>query len=86
MSDLKEYNDLKKRLDNVTEEIARQQGALDHVVRELQTEFNVANLKEAKALLKKTEENNNQDRENHKKQVEEFQKRWGNVLESLGGN
>tara|TARA_R110002020_G_scaffold12409_6_gene45495 strand:+ start:5357 stop:5614 length:258 start_codon:yes stop_codon:yes gene_type:complete len=81
MNSLEEYNSLKKKLDGVTEDIARQKGALDHVKKELQTEFNVKDLKEAKALLAKMKRTNKKDQEKHNQQLAEFQERFGDVLE-----
>ena len=84
MNDLEEYNSLKKKLDDVTEEIAHQQGALSHVKSELQAEFAVIDLKKAKTLLAKMKRANKKDREKLVQALADFVERFGDVLERSG--
>lgn len=85
MSDLEEYNELRKKLDAVTTEINQRQGALIHVQSELKEEFKVGTLKEAKALHKKMTAATKKEEEEHNQKMADFKERWEDVIANTNG-
>lgn len=82
--EIKRYQQLKNKLDNLQREVNRADGALDQTLLTLKTEFNCATLEEGE---KKKSELQTKARKAEKKfnsLLNQFEEQWGDVLDFDG--
>jgi len=74
------YQILAQQADQLKERRDKAQGALEHLLEELQEKFECDNLKDAETLLKKMQQKAKASSEAFEEAVEEFEDKWGDVL------
>ena len=77
-----EYLDLKRAAERLQQEEARQQGALDQLLRQLKDGFGCRSIKEAEKLLRELEDKGKRDGAEADRLLREFMGKWG---ERTGG-
>ena len=77
MKTVEKYQELKEQHAAITIEINKRQGILIRVMEELEEEFKVSTLDEAKKLLNKIENENKKAQSEIDTLLIDFQERWG---------
>ena len=80
MKTVEKYQELKEQHAAITIEINKRQGILIRVMEELEEEFKVSTLDEAKKLLKKIENENKKAQSEIDTLLIDFQERWGDKI------
>ena len=80
MKTVEKYQELKEQHAAITIEINKRQGILIRVMEELEEEFKVSTLDEAKKLLNKIENENKKAQSVIDKLLIDFQERWGDKI------
>ena len=80
MKTVENYQELKEQPAAITIEINKRQGILIRVMEELEEEFKVSTLDEAKKLLNKIENENKKAQSEIDTLLIDFQERWGDKI------
>ena len=80
MKTVEKYQELKEQHAAITIEINKRQGILIRVMEELEEEFKVSTLDEAKKLLNKIENENKRAQSEIDTLLIDFQERWGDKI------
>tara|TARA_R100000808_G_scaffold6960_4_gene20404 strand:- start:19447 stop:19695 length:249 start_codon:yes stop_codon:yes gene_type:complete len=80
MKTVEKYQELKEQHAAITIEINKRQGILIRVMEELEEEFKVSTLDEAKKLLNKIENENKKAQSEIDTLLIDFQERWGDKI------
>ena len=78
---LKEYNDLKDRLDKAQKKADQATGALKELKKQLKEKFDCSSLNEARTLLKKLEKQKSGLQTKFDDAVEAFEEKWDAQLD-----
>ncbi len=81
MSNLDQYNKLKKTLDDKQREADKAAGALEQTLKAIKTEFGVGSLSEAKELLIKLEKEQKEAEDKFETEFKKLQKEYGHLLD-----
>ncbi len=80
MIDLKQYNELKKKVDRLQRDADRAQGALDKLMDELKDEFSCGTLEEAEKMLAGLEKKAEKAERDYVRKLAAFEEKWSEVL------
>ena len=76
MSDLKEYVDLKKRVEQAQQNVDRSKGALEQLIKQLKVDFECPTLEDAEKKLKIWEKQKKDVGQEFNKKVKEFEEKY----------
>ena len=80
MADLKRYNELKEKVEDIQKKADRAQGNLDQIMKQLKNDFDCDDLEEAKAILDKLEKELEETESEFDEAISEFEEKWGDKL------
>ena len=81
--DLREYTDLKNKVEALRRKAERAQGAYEQLLKRLKDEFGCDSLDAARALLNKTEREVKKAKERFEQAKTEFEQNWQEKLKEL---
>jgi predicted Zn-dependent protease len=79
-ADLREFTDLKHRVESLQKRADRAQGAFDQLTSQLKKEYGVTTLDEGKRLLLKLEKEEQKAEREYREALEKFLEEWGDQL------
>lgn len=82
--DLRQYEVLKRDVDQLRKRVDRGQGAFDQLLTRLKEDFDCDSLEEAEALEQKMEGDYKQLQDEAEREMMEFQEEWGDKLREWG--
>lgn len=80
MTDIRDLERLKTRIERLKDDISRSKGARDEAMRNLKEEFDVKNLSEAKKKLEQIITEEEACRKEFEEAFAEFEEKWGDRL------
>ena len=81
MSTLEHYTELKEKVGSLTADLNKSRGRLEELTNQLTKKFKCSTLKQAKALLSKLQQRNEENQEEFKERLAEFEEKYGNQFE-----
>jgi len=82
LSDIKDIEKLKKRVDSYKAKIERSKGAKEEALRKLKEEFDVDNIADAKDLLEQIRKRERVAKKKFDKAMEKFKEAWSERIKS----
>ena len=81
MNAIERYEQLKAKVDKLRRKADNAQGALDHQLKQLKTNFNCDSINDAKKLLKKLQQESTKTSNDFAAKLDAFEKTWGSILD-----